>query len=163
MAQICSSVTTYVTQQVTNPVSSWVNQQQQQCKSKPWPLNWFCWFVTILVEVINWVVSNILVPVISVVCVVITSVIGGVLLPFGAAIDAVCQKCSAYTWIKDWFIGCSKIEGLTESPSKTMPNMFDFTFKCNCNCAAFKIIEITAKTEEEAFELAKIECEKICK
>jgi len=162
MALICTNITTFVLQEVTNPVSTWVEEQQQKCNSYPWPLNWLCWFVTVLVEVIIWVVDHILVPVIKVICMFITFVIGGVLLPFGAAIDALCQKCHAYDWIKDWFIGCAKIEGLTEKPSATNPDEYDFTFRCNCTCFSNKTISISAKTEEEAFELAKIECEKAC-
>jgi hypothetical protein len=162
MAMICTNVTEWITTQVTNPVSSWVNQQQQQCNNYPWPINWFCKIVTVLVEVINWVVTNVLTPIIKVVCIFVTTIIGGVLLPFAAAIDSVCQKCNAYDWVMDWFIGCSKIEGQTETPSTTTAGAYDFTFKCNCTCLVHKIVKVTAKTEEEAFNLAKIECEKAC-
>lgn len=163
MAIICRRITTFVTQQVTNPVTSWVNQQQQRCKNYPWPLNWLCWFVTVLVQIITWVVSNIVVPIISIVCTVITFLIGGVLLPFGVAIDVFCQRCNAYNWIKDQFIGCAKIEGVSETASTSNPGLFDFIFKCNCTCFENTIIEITAKTEEEAFALAKEKCKFVCK
>lgn len=33
MALICTTVTTYVTQTILDPVDTWVSQQQQQCKT----------------------------------------------------------------------------------------------------------------------------------
>lgn len=157
MGRICHTITTAVTSTVTQPVSSWVNQQKQQCSKKPWPLNWLCWFVTVVVEVINWIVTYVVVYTTSIVCTFITWVIGNLL---DLLIGSWCSKC--HDWIKDWFIECPEIEGLTEEPSKTNPGVFDFTFRCNCSCYISKKISLTAKTEAEAFELAKIECDKAC-
>lgn len=157
MGRICTSITTAVTTTVTERISSWVNQQQKKCSKKPWPLNWFCWFVTVFVEIINWVVKNIITYTTSIVCNFIMWFIGTILDLF---IGLWCPKC--HNWIKEWFLECPKIVGLTENPSKTNPGQFDFTFKCNCNCYKSKEISISAKTQEEAFELAKINCEKAC-
>lgn len=159
MGLLCIKITTPITKYVTEPIDNWVEQQEEKCKQYPWwdPRGWFCWFITVLVLVTNWVTKSFIVYVTNIVCTFITWFIGSL---FSALIGSWCSKCN--DWIKKWLLDCPKIEGLKENRSIKNPNEFDFVFKCNCNCFKSKTIEIRAKNEEEAFELAKEKCDKIC-
>lgn len=157
MGRICTTITTAITSTVTEPVSSWVSQQKKECSKRKWPLNWLCWFITVLVEVINWIIRNVIVYTTSIVCNFITWVIGKL---FDALIGSWCYKC--HLWITDWFFECPKIEGISIQPSNNNPDEFDFKYKCNCNCYKSKEITVTAKNEGEANEIAKVDCAKAC-
>lgn len=164
MSLICTTVTTWITQQVLSPVDTWVNQQQQKCNQFPWwdPRGWFCWFVTVLVKLVVWVTQHILVPILETTCIVVTAIIYLILAPFGAAIDAVCSRCNAVQWIKDWFLTLTKITFVKKEDSSTNPGYFDYSFICNCNPFKKPSITIQATNDEEAATLAKLECEKEC-
>ncbi len=161
MALICTTVTTWVTQTVLDRVDTLVNQQQQECKKWPWPLNWFCKVFWVLVMVTSWVARNILVPILHTTCVVITAILGGILYPFAWAIDAVCQTCNAHQWVELWWLTPTKITFVKREDSINNPGSFDYTFTCNCKNGKKEII-VTATDDVEAAKLATDECKVAC-
>lgn len=162
MALICTKVTTTVTQTVITPVEKWVSQQQKQCKKRKWPLNWLCWFVTVLIKVIVWITHYIVVATVHFSCIVVTGIIGLIILPFGAAIDAVCPICNAYHWINEWFITPTVITFVKKEDSVSKPGSFDYSFICNCKNKGKVPFIITAENDDEAAKLAKEKCESLC-
>ncbi|MFC0504378.1 hypothetical protein [Micromonospora costi] len=58
MALVCTEITEWIEEEVSKPVEEWEERQEKRCKDYPWydPRGWVCWFVTILVKVIRWVV-----------------------------------------------------------------------------------------------------------
>lgn len=164
MPQICTTVTSWVTQAVLTPINTWVTQQQQQCKKLKWwnPLKWLCWIVTFTVLVVVWITQYIAVPIVETICNLVTFVIGGIMLPFAAAIDAVCVNCNAVHWVTTWFITRARITFIRRVASRTRPNYYDYTFVCNCSVMKKPSITVEAATDEEAAALARAECEKEC-
>jgi hypothetical protein len=164
MAKICTSVTTWVTKEILDPVDTWVSTQEEKCKKKKWwnPATWFCWFVTFLIKVIIWVVRNILVPSIKIICVVIFGTIGIILYPFAWAIDSLCQNCNVHTWVETWWLSCTKVTFIKKEKSQNYPDSYDYTFKCNCTCFKYKEITFTAKNDDDAAIVAVAECKKKC-
>lgn len=163
MSLICTIVTSTITQAVLVPANTWVSQQQQQCGRLHWwdPRSWFCWFVTVLVLVVFWVTQYIVVTTMTVVCTVITYLIGLFILPFAWAIDAVCQTCTAVDWTNHWFLTHTKITFVSSAPSATQPGYSDYTFTCNCPNGSSNII-VTALNDNDAASQAKLACAKAC-
>jgi hypothetical protein len=163
MPLFCKTFTTWVNQQVVQPVKQYVNNLLQQCQKKKWwdPRTWICWFIVIVVEIIVLVVQYILVPVVQTICMLVSWLIFGITAPFGAAIDAVCQRCTAYDHLKDWF-ACSSIDSIKNPVPAGIG--YEYTFRCKCNCInpQNKVITIYAKNDEEAADMAKAECGKLC-
>ncbi|MET7752970.1 hypothetical protein [Micromonospora sp. NPDC005367] len=58
MALVCTEITEWIEEEVSKPVEEWEERQEKRCKDYPWydPRGWFCWFVTVFVKVIRWVV-----------------------------------------------------------------------------------------------------------
>ncbi|MEV6367722.1 hypothetical protein AB0L86_12600 [Micromonospora musae] len=58
MALVCTEITEWIEEEVSKPVEEWEERQEKRCKDYPWydPRGWVCWFVTILVKVVRWVV-----------------------------------------------------------------------------------------------------------
>ena len=164
MSLICINVTTMITQQVTVPVNTWVTQQQQKCKQYPWwdPRGWFCWFITVSVLIVVWVVQNILIPTINVICTFITFVVGWVVLIFAVVIDAICRTCNAVSWTRHWFLTRGKITFVNSVPSANRPGFFDYTFTCHCSNGSNSNIVITALNDDDAASQAKLSCAKAC-
>ena len=164
MSLICTNVTSWITQQVLTPTNTWATQAQQQCQQLPWwnPLGWLCWIITTLILVVVWVLQNVVVPIISVVCTFVTWVIGWVVLVVATVIDAVCQKCNAVIWTNHWFHTPGKITFDSSTPSTVKPGYFDYTFTCNCSDKSSHTIIITAINDNDAASQAKLECEKTC-
>lgn len=75
--RICSEIQRWITDTITTPVESWVNQEEQRCRLEPcnwWCLccnKWFCWIVVIAVRVITWVVETVTRLVTEVVCAIV--------------------------------------------------------------------------------------------
>lgn len=161
MSLICTTVTTWVDKIVLKPVEKWVAEQQKKCKKWPWPLNWICQFVLVLVKLTIWITVNIIVPITQTTCVVITGVIGGILLPFGAAIDAVCQKCNVFNWINKWWITPTKITFVKMEKSSSVPGANDYTFKCKCKQGNKEVVVI-AVSDIEAQKKAVEACKEAC-
>lgn len=161
MALICTTITTWVTQKVFDPIDTWVSQQQNECKNYPWPLNWFCEFVTVFVKIILWVARNILVAIFTVTCVLVTWLIGAILYPFAWAIDSICQTCNAHQWVEVWWLTPTNITFVKRENSVNTLGSFDYIFICNCKTGKKEII-ITATDDVEAAKLATAECKAVC-
>ena len=164
MAKICTSVTTWVMTDVLSPVDKWVTEQQKKCQQYPWwdPRGLFCWLVTVTVWATVWIIKQVLTPVYHTICIVITGVIGVTLLPFGAAVDAVCAKCNATVWIKLWFLTPTKVTCENKGVSAANPKLFNYVCVCLCRLINPVTIEIAAGNDDEAAALAKAECEDRC-
>lgn len=164
MSLICTNVTTMITQEVTVPVNTWVAQQQQQCTQYPWwdPRGWFCWFITVSVLVVVWVVQTILVPTITVVCNFVTFVVGWTVLIFAIIIDAICQTCNAVSWTQHWFLTRGKITYVSHAQSATQPGYYDYTFTCHCSNGNNSNIVVTALDDKDAVSKAKLLCGQVC-
>lgn len=74
--ETCDEVRQWVEEQVQQPVEQWISEQEQRCRNWPWPLNWLCEVVTILVKVIVWVVVTVGKWVVTIVCQIVTIVVG---------------------------------------------------------------------------------------
>ena len=165
MALVCTKITTWITQQITKPVDTWVHRQQQQCKKLHWwnPLSWFCWFITILVKVIVWVTENILIPMFTVSCTFVMWVVGFFVLLVAIFIDVVCERCNAQAWVNLWFFTPAKITFVKSEPSRTQIGSFDYTFICNCGKkGGSSELVVTAATETDAKDQAIMKCTEAC-
>jgi len=162
MSLICFTFTTWVTEEVLEPVETWVSQQQQVCEKLPWwnPLKWLCWFVTVLVKVIIWVVRYIVVPVLNTICNFITWVLGWFALIIAIIIDAVCPTCNAVHWVNLWFHTAGRVTYVSQQPSAT-PGEIDYTFTCHCRKGDTTIV-VTAPNDDVAARKAREECIKTC-
>ena len=80
MPLVCTKIQEWVEEEVSKPVEEWEERQEERCKDYGWydPRGWFCWFVTVLVKVVRWVVVTVGKWVIREVCNVIS--IGGQLI-----------------------------------------------------------------------------------
>jgi hypothetical protein len=72
----CHEVGRWVEEHVTKPVERFISKVEQFCHDLPWPLDWFCEAVTVVVKVIEWVVETVVKWVVTVVCQVVTFVVG---------------------------------------------------------------------------------------
>ena len=61
MALVCTQITEWIEEEVSRPIEEWEERQEQRCKDDPWydPRGWVCWFVTVLVKVVRWVVVKV--------------------------------------------------------------------------------------------------------
>ena len=61
MALVCTEIQEWVEENVSKPVEEWEERQQKKCKDYPWydPRGWVCWFVTVLVKVVRWVIVKV--------------------------------------------------------------------------------------------------------
>lgn len=61
MAVVCSQAQEWVEEKVSQPVEEWESRTEKKCKDYPWydPRGWVCWFVTVLVKVVRWVVVTV--------------------------------------------------------------------------------------------------------
>ena len=164
MSLVCTTVTSWVSQTVLSPVNTWIHHQQVECDRLHWwdPRSWFCWLITISVLIVVWVTQYIVVPITETVCTVTTSIPGYILLPFAAAIDAVCNRCHASDWIKHWLITPARIIPIGRVPSTTRPNYYVYTFVCNCSLSRRPTITVEAASDEEAAALAITKCGTAC-
>lgn len=162
MSQICHTVTSWATENISEPVENWISQQQTQCSKWPWPLNWVCKAVMVLVKVIVWVTRTITKLVSTIVCTVVTLVIGIVLWIFALIIDVFCQRCSAVAWVQYWFLTLGKIKYKSKTPSPKSPDHFDYVFDCGCKKSGGPEITVTAINDDDAAAQAKALCGKLC-
>jgi len=77
VTKVCSQITEWIEEEVSKPVEEWEEQQEKKCKDYPWydPRGWVCWFVTILVKVVRWVVVTVGKWVTRTVCKIISTVV----------------------------------------------------------------------------------------
>jgi hypothetical protein len=91
MALVCTQIQEWVEEQVSKPIEEWEEQQEKKCKDYPWydPRGWVCWFVTILVKVVRWVVVTVGKWVTRTVCKVIAVVVEAVGAILGGLWDVI--------------------------------------------------------------------------
>jgi hypothetical protein len=70
MARICTEITEWIEEEISKPVEEWEERQGKKCKKRKWydPRKWLCWFVTIFVKVIRWVIVTVVKAVVTIVC-----------------------------------------------------------------------------------------------
>ncbi|RCS28099.1 hypothetical protein DUT90_01975 [Polaribacter sp. WD7] len=160
MALICRTSRTWITREVIEPVENWVNQRRRTCRTRRrWWQRLWCWFTTILVLIIVWVVRNIVVEILNTICVFITWVIGAILLPFAVAYDAIAGNSNVAGWVRDWFIEPTKISFVSKEDDPNKPKSFIYTFICNCDKTTFSV---NASNDVEAQKLATNYCKPRC-
>jgi hypothetical protein len=77
MALICTEMTEWIEEEVSKPIEEWEERQEKKCKDYPWydPRGWVCWFVTIFVKVIRWVIVKVGKWVVRTVCKIVAVVV----------------------------------------------------------------------------------------
>lgn len=79
--EVCEEVGRWVEQEVLTPVERWREQQEQRCREEKcvWAClccnKLFCWFVTVLVSFIEWVIKIVLVWLVETICKIVITVI----------------------------------------------------------------------------------------
>jgi hypothetical protein len=197
MALVCTTITNWVGKHVITPVNTWVakqqnqqkqvtawvSQQQQQCNQYPWwdPRGWWCWFITVLVQVLVWIWILvtvfvqalvwiwiwILVPIVEVTCGVIAGFIWLVFLSWSTAAISV-VSWGPWDWGKKWF--WSPFTGtftLVEKSSigvngQTGAIDYEYTFICNCHPWQKITITIQATNDDDAATYAEEICNARC-
>ncbi|HET7230745.1 MAG TPA: hypothetical protein VFJ16_12125 [Longimicrobium sp.] len=72
----CEEIGKWVDEQVQQPVTKQISQAQEQCSDWPWPLDWVCDVVMVVVTVVEWVVVTVAKWVVTVVCQLVSVVVG---------------------------------------------------------------------------------------
>lgn len=74
MTTVCYEIKEWIEEEVSKPVEEWEERQEKKCKEYPWydPRGWVCWFVTVVVKVIRWVVVTVGKWVTRTVCKIVT-------------------------------------------------------------------------------------------
>ena len=77
MALVCTQIQEWVEEEISKPIEEWEERQEKKCKEYPWydPRGWVCWFVTILVKVVRWVVVTVGKWVIRTVCKFVVTIV----------------------------------------------------------------------------------------
>ncbi len=161
MAQFCRTVTTWVTEEVLEPVDSWAAELQQKCEPVWWkPWTWICWLFWVIVRIVIWIVTEILVPITQIVCITITSVIFLVSAPFAAAVDAVFGT-STYDWFKDVFFASKDQIKFVSKEGPKADGTYTYTFICRCK-SGDESISLTATNDQSAADFARGICAQTC-
>lgn len=171
--------------QGSNQCANWADQGSNQCSgwwkwfclAWYWIANWVCqtwyWVANVVCIVVTWIakIVCILTVIVTVpICLIfeygviplVKGALFGLLAPFAAAIDAVCEKCNAYDWVKALFWSAGKIEFVKAEVSATEPGQFDYTFVCHCSKKKDVEVLVTAANEDEAAIKAKEACADAC-
>jgi hypothetical protein len=160
---LCLAVVTIVTSVCV--ASVWV--ANAVCQATIWVANLVC---QVAMWIAKWVCVAVVISTIPI-CLVfemviwpfIKSLIFGILAPFAAAIDAVCQSCDTQVWVKDHFGLKGQPELISKVDSVSSPGDTDYVFICHCNPWHEEEITFTASTEEEALVMVKEKCADACK
>ena len=77
MALTCTKSTEWIEEEISKPIEEWEERQEKKCKKRKWydPRGWFCWFITILVKVVRWVVVTVGKWVVRTVCKIVATLI----------------------------------------------------------------------------------------
>ncbi|MGB0908072.1 MAG: hypothetical protein ACPGVT_11305 [Maricaulaceae bacterium] len=163
MAVICNTFTTWVTQEVIEPVEKFVKKSKERCKKAKWwnPLKWLCWLVWFLVAVTVWVTKEILVPLQQFICKITTSIIWLTLSPFLAAIDAI-FGIHINSTVKKWMYYSNPKITFTEKKGPLPDGTFTYHFTCKCDEKRKTAINVNAFDDNQATKKAEKECNKSC-
>ena len=74
--EVCQEIGQWVEENVTKPVERFVSRVEEFCHDLPWPLDWFCEAVTVVVKIVEWVVETVVKWVVTIVCQVVTFIVG---------------------------------------------------------------------------------------
>ena len=80
--EACRQIDQWVEEQISQPIEDWISQTERRCAEQScnwWCIccnKWFCWFVTVVVRVITWIVVTVGRWVATIVCDVVTWVVG---------------------------------------------------------------------------------------
>jgi hypothetical protein len=77
MSRICYEVFEWIEEEIEQPIEEWVERTEEKCEEYPWwdPRGWVCWFITILVKVVTWVVVTVGKWVTRIVCGIVSLII----------------------------------------------------------------------------------------
>jgi hypothetical protein len=86
---ICRETKKWVEEEVEQPIERWVERSERRCKKYKWydPRGWFCWLVTWLVKIIEFVIVTIGKWVVHVVCVVVTTIVNAAAFVVGLVLS----------------------------------------------------------------------------
>ena len=158
-ALICETITTWVEEEILEPVDTWVTEVHQNCKELPWwnPLRWFCWLVVKLVKVVIWVIKTIEVAIFETICTVVAFLVGWIINIIAIVIDSIFQT-NMSAWVVHWFFPrFKKCKYISSKESITLTGGYDYIFECNCKGKKIQI-NVSAYTDEEAKDKAKKQC-----
>lgn len=74
--EACEEVGRWVEENVERPIEQTVAEVQETCNGWPWPLNWVCSLVTLIVTIIVWIVVTVVKWVVVIACQIVTHIIG---------------------------------------------------------------------------------------
>jgi hypothetical protein len=76
MAIECVETQEWIEEEVWKPFDEWVETQQKKCKNYPWydPRGWVCWFVTVLAQVVVWILVKVGKWVVRTVCKIVGAI-----------------------------------------------------------------------------------------
>lgn len=163
--------------QGSNSCSSWSPWFSWLCLAFYWVSNWVCvvtvWVAAMVCVTTLWVAAIVCIATIILtipVCLLweyvlipfIRVTLFGLLAPFAAAIDAVCQSCYTFDWVKEtfWFSGKIEFKSISDAPGQ--PGQFIYTFVCHCSKGKDVEVSVVASNDSEAADLAKEACAKAC-
>lgn len=163
MAVICNTFTTWVTQEVLEPVEKFVKKSKNACKKAKWwnPLKWICWLVWFVVAVTVWIVKEILVPLNQFICRVVWSILWITIAPFIAAWDAAAGT-SLFGKLKKWMYWSNPKIEYSDKQGPDAKGEFEYQFICKCSEKRKTSVTVKAYNDEQAAKKAKKECDKAC-
>lgn len=166
MSVICYTITEWIEEEILEPVENWIQTTETKCSKWPWPLNWLCNLVVILIKVIVWVSKNVLKPITTLICNVISTVIGVIftITAIPLIFDAIALPLGSTFSLQNWvfynlFYG-TKVIFVDKSP--TSSGTFIYTFNCSCKNSGQSKVQVEASNDQEAADKAKIACQEQC-
>jgi hypothetical protein len=134
---------------VTLWISKWV------CKATVWVACLVCIVATAVVVAVCWLFEVVVLSFVK-------TIIFLVLAPFAAAIDAVCQSCTAYDWVKLHFGLHGSIDYISREEIPGSPDQFLYVFLCHCLLKENQQVSVEAGDDEEAAKKAREACSNAC-
>lgn len=79
--EVCSEIRRWVEREVRKPIETWRTQEERRCRRREcnwWCLccnKWFCWLVTVLVKIIEWIIEVVGEWLVETVCEIVVEVV----------------------------------------------------------------------------------------
>ena len=101
MPEECTEVQEWLEEEIWKPVEQWVEERHQECKQYPWwnPLGWVCWFVTVVVLAVVWIVVKVGKWVVRIVCKVVSAIIQALFDVLGGLAEIVMGFVKGDLWM----------------------------------------------------------------
>jgi hypothetical protein len=170
-----------------NSCTSWADQGSNQCSGWSkwfswlcivfyWVAKWVCvasvWITSLVCIAVVWIAALVCVAsifVVTLVCWIFADVLWpvvstltfGLIAPFAAGIDAVCESCNSYDWVLNFFLP-QRIEFVSQEDNPSSPGGYIYTFICLCRYKKDKTVTVYAANDEEARIAAKKACTGEC-